>query len=186
MTALCRRFALAAVVLTCFCMLPACENDLKEVTALTEKRNSVEEGYQIESYLSQQSRVKAKLTAPLMKRYQIDTPYIEFPRSLHVDFFDDSLRIESKLDAHYGKYKESEQKVFLKDSVVIFNIKGDTLWCRELWWDQQSQQFHTDKPVRIRQPDKIIFGKGLTAAQNMSWYTLTSVSGIIQVPRGMQ
>lgn len=168
-------------------LLSACENDLREVSALSEKKTSVEEGYQIESYLSQSARMKAKLTAPLMKRYMTDSPYVEFPRSLHVDFFDDSLRIESKLDARYGKYKENEQKVFLKDSVVTFNTRGDTLWCRELWWDQQLQQFYTDKAVRIRQPDKMIYGKGLRAAQDISWYNLDTVSGIMQVPReGLQ
>ena len=168
-------------------LLCACENDLKEVNKWSEKKTSVDEGYQIESYLSQSARMKAKLTAPLMKRYQTDTPYVEFPRSLHVDFFDDSLRIESKLDARYGKYKESEQKVFLKDSVVVSNLKGDTLWCRELWWDQQLQQFYTNKAVRIRQPDKMIYGKGMKAAQDMSWVNLDSVTGVIQVPReGLQ
>ncbi|MBE7172772.1 MAG: LPS export ABC transporter periplasmic protein LptC [Williamsia sp.] len=168
-------------------LLSACENDMKEVNALTDKKTSVEEGYQIESYLSQSARMKAKLVAPLMRRYQIDTPYVEFPRTLHVDFFDDSLRIESRLDARYGKYKENEQKVFLKDSVVASNLKGDTLWCRELWWDQQLQQFYTDKAVRIRQPDKMIYGKGMKAAQDLSWFNLDSVTGIIQVPReGLQ
>ena len=188
MTAVRSTFIRLVTVLLAGCfLLPACENDLREVKALNEKRTSIEEGYQIESYLSQEARMKAKLTAPLMKRYLTDTPYVEFPRTLHVDFFDDSLRIESMLDAHYGKYKENEQKVFLKDSVVISNMKGDTLWCRELWWDQQLQQFNTNKAVRLHQPDKIIYGKGLRAAQNMSWYEFDSIYGIIQVPRqGLQ
>ena len=72
-------------------------------------------------------KTKAKLTAPYMLRHQESTPYVEFTKTLHTDFFDDSLRIESKLDAHYGKYMEAESKVFLKDSVVVFNAKGDTL-----------------------------------------------------------
>ena len=164
-------------------LLAACENDLQEVNALSEKKTSVEEGHQIVSYLSQSAKMKAKLTAPLMRRYQTDSPYVEFPRSLHVDFFDDSLRIESKLEARYGRYKENEQKVFLKDSVVVSNLKGDTLWCRELWWDQQLQQFYTNKAVRIRRPDLMIYGKGLKAAQDLSWYNLDSVFGIMQVPR---
>ena len=169
-------------------LLAACENDLNEINDLSKKKASVDEGYQIESYLSQSAKMKAKLTAPLMKRYQADaqtdTTYTEFPRSLHVDFFDDSLRIESKLDARYGKYKENEQKVFLKDSVVVSNMRGDTLWCRELWWDQQLQQFYTNKAVRIHQPDKMIYGKGMRAAQDLSSMTLDTVNGIMQVPQG--
>ncbi len=173
----------AASLCVCCFFLWGCENDINEIKALTDKKISVEEGIKIESYLSQQGKVKAKLTAPVMKRFLTDTPYVEFPKSLHVDFYNDTLRVESQLDALYGKYKESEHKVLLKDSVVIFNIKGDTLHCRELWWDQQSQKFYTDKPVRINQPDKIIYGKGLEAAQNFSWWVIKSATGPVKVPK---
>jgi LPS export ABC transporter protein LptC len=173
----------AAACMVCCFIFCACENDINEVKALTEKKISVEEGLNIEAFLSQQGRVKARLTSPLMKRYQADSPYVEFPKTLHVDFYTDSLVIESQLKANYGRYKENEHKVLLRDSVVVFNSKHDTLWCRELWWDQHSEQFYTDKPVRIRQPDKMIYGQGLTAAQNFSWYTLKSVTGIVQVPK---
>jgi LPS export ABC transporter protein LptC len=173
----------AALLCVCCFFLWACENDMKDIKALTDKRTSIEEGIKIESYLSQQAKVKAKLTAPLMKRFQTDSPYVEFPRSLHVDFYDDTLRVESQLNAKYGKYRESEHKVFLKDSVVVFNIKGDTLHCLELWWDQQTQKFYTDKPVRIHQPDKIIYGTGLEAAQNFSWWVIKNAKGPVQVPK---
>lgn len=177
----------ASSLLVCCLLLWGCENDISDIRALTDKRISVEEGVNIESYLSQQAKVKAKLTAPLMKRFLSDTPYVEFPKTLHVDFYNDSLKIESQLNARYGKYKESEHRVLLKDSVVIFNIKGDTLYCQELWWDQQTQKFYTDKPVRIHQPDKIIYGKGLEAAQNFSWWVIKNAKGPVKVPKeGLQ
>ncbi len=49
----------------------------------------------------------------------------------------------------YARYREYERKVFLKDSVVVINIlKGDTLKTDELWWDQDKEEFYTDRPVR--------------------------------------
>lgn len=172
------------VFIVCCMCLYACENNINDVKALSQKKVSVEEGIDIESFLSQQAKVKARLTAPLMKRYQTETPYVEFPHTLHVDFYNDTLKVESRLKANYGKYNLNERKVFLKDSVVVFNLKGDTMWCRELWWDQQKEQFYTDKPVRIHQPDKpMIYGQGLTAAQNFSWFTLKSVTGTVLVPK---
>src|SRR5215475_1277024 len=43
------------------------------------------------------AKVKGKLTAPYMLRFpRPDTPYAEFPRSLHVDFYNDSMQIESR------------------------------------------------------------------------------------------
>ena len=127
------------------------------------------------------ARVKGKLTAPYMLRYQLaDSPYAEFPRTLHVDFYNDTMKVESQLDALYGKYLQNQEKVFLRDSVVVKNLKnGDTLRCKELWWDQRTERFYTDKPVRIYTPDKILYGTGMEADQNFRWYTITKLTGIV-------
>ena len=127
------------------------------------------------------ARVKGKLTAPYMLRFdRPDSPYAEFPRSLHVDFYNDSMQIESKLDAKYGKYLQNQDKVFLRDSVVVKNIlKGDTLHCKTLWWDQHTERFTTDDSVRIYTPDKILYGTGMEADQNFRWYTILHMTGIV-------
>jgi LPS export ABC transporter protein LptC len=127
------------------------------------------------------AKVKGKLTAPYMLRFQrADSPYAEFPRTLHVDFYNDTMRIESQLDAHYGKYLQNQEKVFLRDSVVVKNIlKGDTVRCKTLWWDQHSERFTTDDSVRIYTPDKILYGTGMEADQNFRWYTIKKMTGIV-------
>jgi len=162
----------------------SCENDPKVVDALFKKKISAEVAKNIESYLSQSGKVKAKLTSPYMLRYQADSPYIEFPRTLHVDFYDDSTVIESTVDAKYAKYVEFDHKVLLRDSVLVQSIKnGDTLRTQELWWDQDKKEFYTDKPAHVYQRDKIIFAKdGLRAAQDLTSYTFFSSSGPMLVP----
>src|SRR5258705_12679791 len=161
---------LTALLAGCF-VLYGCENDLKDIPNLKDKRAALEEGHNIESYLSQNGKVKGKLTAPLMYRYQVDSPYLEFPKTLHIDFYNDWLVKESQLDAKYGKFREWENKGFLKDSVVVINVlKGDTLRCEELWWDQNAQKLYTNKPARYSQQDKFVnYGKnGLQARQDLS------------------
>ena len=70
--------------------------------------------------------------------------------------------------------------MFLRDSVVVINIvKGDTLRTSELWWDQKTEKFYTDKPVRIYQPDKTIFGTGLEAAQDFKSYDIFKITGTV-------
>jgi LPS export ABC transporter protein LptC len=154
-----------------------------------------EEGTNIQAYLSQaglelgqlQARVKGKLRSPYMLHYQrTDSPYFEFPKTLHVDFFRDSIFvnqkpvIESQLDARYGKYLPNQDKVFLRDSVVVKNIlKGDTLHCKYLWWDQHTQQFSTEDSVQINQKDKILHGIGMEADQNFRWHTIRHLTGIV-------
>ena len=182
---------MAALVMGCFFVLPSCENDVNEVNDLYKKKTGFEEALEIESYLSQDGFVKAKLVAPYMRRYvtesraDADSPFVEFPRSLHVDFFDSSGAKESYLDANYGKYFELERKVLLRDSVVVINTKnGDTLSTMKLWWDQNSSEFYTDDTARIYQPDKVILAAaGLQAAQDLSNIVFFKSSGVIAVPK---
>jgi LPS export ABC transporter protein LptC len=174
-------FFLGVALLAALISLPACENKIKPTPSTGPRQAMPEEGENIESYLSEGAKVKGKLTSPYMLRYQkADTPYSEFPRSLHVDFYTDSLQIESQMDAKYGKYLSNQNKVFLRDSVRVKNIlRGDTLHCKYLWWDQQTQKFTTEDSVAIYTRDKILFGIGMEADQNFRWYTIKQFKGSI-------
>ena len=173
----------AALIAGCFFMY-GCENTPEQLGALTSKRIGVEEGKGIKINYSVAGKTKALLTAPLMLRYQDTIPYIEFPKTIHADFYDDSLTIESRLDAHYGRYMETESKIFLKDSVRLFNRNGDTLYCNELYWDRNKpgREFYTDKPVRIRTKTHIIDGTGLEAPQDFSGWNIYNPKGTMKVP----
>ena len=162
------------VILIILIVLTGCENDIHKVQALGNKSTGVEEGKDIVSYLSQSGKVKAKLTAPIMLRTLLDTVKVEFPKGLHVLFYDSLTNVESDLVAKYGNYYENDNKVFLRDSVRVFNVKGDTLWCKELYWDQNKGTFYTDKPIKIKQsnPRQLLFGLGMTADQNFKWFSI--------------
>lgn len=155
-------------VLFLFITVIACENSEQEIKAFTEKKVGVDEAAAIETYFSQAGKMRAKLTSPVMFRYQDTLPRVEFPQSLHVDFYNDSLQVESNLDALYGRYIEGQKKMFLKDSVVVVQrFNQDTLRCKELWWDQNKEIFYTDKPIRITKKDGTILpGQGLEASQD--------------------
>ena len=108
-----------------------------------------EEAINMESLLSQQGKLSARLKAPLMLRFFGDTVYAEFPKSLHCDFYDENGVIESRLDSKYGKYYENMGKVYLRDSVVVITTKGDTLRTPELWWDQNAKNFIPIRSLHI-------------------------------------
>ncbi len=154
---------------------------MQVVSALGKKKIGVEEALNIESFLSQNGRIKAKLTAPYMLRYQYDTPKVEFPRSLHVNFFNEAMVIESQLNAKYGNYLENENKVFLRDSVLVFNTLGDTLHTKELYWNQAEERFYTDKNVILIKPDQKIYGSGLVADQSFKNITIKNPRGFILI-----
>lgn len=175
----------AAAILTGCCFLLACENDADKVKDWTKKVIMQEEATDIDSYLSQNGVMKARLKAPKMIRFYADTIYVEFPKTLHVDFYDDSTQIESRLDSRYGKYFESINKVYLRDSVVVITVKGDTLKSPDLWWDQNSKMFYTDKYAIYHGIGKNIYGgKGLTATQDLSSVIFNQPTGTVQVSEG--
>lgn len=174
-------FFSAIILLGCF--LASCENSLEDINKITAKRIGVETAKGVTIIYSIGSQTKSRITAPLMLRHEEAVPYIEFTKTIHADFFDDTLGVESKMDAHYAKYNETESKVFLRDSVVVINTKGDTLYCNELYWDRKrtDEEFYTDKPVRIRTPTEILDGDGLDAPQDFHNWHLINGRGIVRV-----
>jgi LPS export ABC transporter protein LptC len=173
----------AALIMGCI-FLFACENEKVENKPVT-KTTGVEEAKNIVLNYTLGGNTKAVLRAPLMFRVQDTAPYLEFPKTLHVDFYDEDGKPESKLRALYAKYKESQNLVYIRDSVNVINMeKGDTLDCDELYWDRRRTgiEFYTDKPVRIRTKTQIINGVGMESGQNFKNWHIKRPTGTILVP----
>lgn len=175
---------IAALTAGCF-FLCSCENDLGEVQKINAKELGKDVAKDVKTRYSVGGKKKAMLTAPLMYKVQDTASYIEFPNTLHVDFYNEKGdSIESRLDAQYARYKETRSIVFLKDSVKVINVLGDTLYCNELYWDRNRTgvEFYTDKPVRIRRKMQTIDGTGIEARQDFKeWHILHPV-GYVKVP----
>jgi LPS export ABC transporter protein LptC len=175
-----RIFYAAALIMGC-CFVFGCENDERKIKDLTERKVLKEEAINIESFLSQEGKMKAKLKAPLMLRVSADTIFVEFPNTLHVDFYDDSAVVETWLDSRYGKYFENYGKVYLRDSVTVISAKGDTLRSPDLWWDQNTKLFYTDKYAVYHGIGKVIHGgKGMVATQDLNSITFNEPTGTMQ------
>lgn len=173
---------MAAVLTGCF-FLFGCENKLEDVNP-GPKSVGKDEAINVNIKYSIGGRKKAVLTSPLMYRVLNAENYVEFPKTIHVDFYNNAGdTLESRLDAHYAKYQESQSKVFLKDSVKVINRMGDTLYCDELYWDRSktNQEFYTDKPVRIRRKMEIIDGTGMQARQDFKEWNVENPVGILRV-----
>lgn len=175
--------SLAAFLICCF-FISGCENSDKDILALTSRRIGVEEAINVSINYTLSGKIKSRLTAPLMLRHQDSIPFIEFTKSVHGDFYDDQLVIETKLDANYGRYIESQSLVFMKDSVRVFNKFGDTLYCSELYWDRNKtgKEFYTNKPVRIRTKSHTENGGGMDAPQDFHSWHLVNPVGTVKVP----
>jgi LPS export ABC transporter protein LptC len=176
----------AAIICSCF-FFSSCENDQKAIDEMTKPKAVIEEAKTIETYLSQGGLLKAKLWAPYMLRSSSDTTFVEFPKTLHVNFFDSSGKIESHLDALYGKYYESLNKVYLRDSVLIYNLQGDSMRSPDLWWDQNTQRIYTDKKVWVKKGGTVLTGQnGMDSRQDLSDINIKQASGLVDVPDSLR
>ena len=159
-----------AIISSCFFMA-SCENNVNEVRNLGKKNGGVDIGKDVAIYMSSGGKMSAKIMGPIMNRYlQDSSKMVEFPNNIFVDFYKDSAKVDSKLRANYANYKETENNIFLQGNVIVFNLQGDTLWCQEMFWDQETGKFHTDKDVIVKQhnPQVKTFGKGFEANQDLT------------------
>ncbi len=174
-------------------------NSKKDLSIYDNKKLNQEECINVISYLSQAGLMKARLKAPIMIRYTSDSTRVEFTKGLHTEFFLDSKEqltfvdtniVESHIFSKYGRYTEFNNKVFLQDSVLCYNvIKNDTLWCDDLWWDQDQQKIYTWGKFTFKTHDgQNMQGDGnetgFTAKQDLSEYTLYKSKGTMLAPIG--
>lgn len=164
-----------------------CVNDLKQVEALHERSVGVEVAKNIKTYYyGQTGQLKGLLTAPLLYRYMKDTPYMVMDHGLRVDFYNDSMQVQSVLTAKKGEYFENSANIVVRDSVVVTTIQsGKKLETSELHWDPDKQQFYTNKPATLTLPTRTVFAQnGLVAPPDISWYRLFQVSGNLKMDSG--
>lgn len=179
----------------------ACSNTKDDLAIYDKKKLTQEVCLKVVSYISQSGLNKARLTAPVMVRYSTDSVRVEFPNGLHTEFFMDSASqptyidtnvVESHIYANFGRYTEYNNKVYLKDSVCCYNpLKQDTLWCNELWWDQNTETIYTWGKFRFKKhTGEYMYGDGnqtgFTAKQDLSEYTLYKSKGVLPSPGTLQ
>lgn len=165
----------------------SCENDSNVVNNLNKKIIGTEKATDIRINYTTGGKAKSILTAPLMIHAEEAAGYYEFPNTLYAEFYNEEEIKETKLTALYGKYKDGESIIYLRDSVQIINmLKGDTIYCEDLWWDRNRPgiEFHTEKKVRIRQRDgQYLNGNGMEAGQSFKTYHMLHVNGVLNSGR---
>jgi hypothetical protein len=151
--------------------MASCENNINEVKAMGNNKGGIDIGKDVAIYMSDGGRMTAKMMAPVMKKYLLDSgQMVEFPNTINVDFYKDSAIVNSKMSANYAKYIQEENLFFLKGDVIVYTTQGDTLWCKEMYWDQKTNKFNKDKVVVVKQHNPIskVYGLGFEANQDLT------------------
>lgn len=161
-------------------MILSCENKIEQLNTILNKNTSTEEGFDITLYISLGGKPKTILKAPIMIRTVEPNGERKtvFPKNVNMDFYLDSTFINSHLKAKYGSIIESTNQLFFKDSVVVYNISGDTLWSDELYWDPALQKLYSEKPVVIKQHNPLskLYALGFTSNKDLSDIVLKTIT----------
>lgn len=164
-------------------MLFSCENDIRKVNLVTAAdslpASTVKD---IDLIRSVSGKVVLELTAPLLKTYEGEDPYSEFPKGMKIIFYDSLMNITSQLTAEYGvSYDKRKIMVARTNVVVVNNKRHEQVNTEMLTWDQNTRKIFSDKFVKITTPEKIILGEGFDSDETMDNYTIKKLKGTILV-----
>jgi LPS export ABC transporter protein LptC len=172
------------IKLVSFCMLcMSCTNNkdhikqIKDYESLQEDRAS-----DVTILYSEKAHVKANLFASeFVRNENARPPFTELRKKVRVFFYDDQKKIKSTLYAKYARMYEHNKNVIIRDSIVVINQKGEQLKTEELVWNEQLRKFFTNKPVQIKTAAQMIYGNGLEANEDFSYYQITQIKGIVNL-----
>jgi len=161
-----------------------CENDIEKVKLVTSKDVlPVEAATGLEIIYSDSAHIKAKITTPELNRYVGNKNYIELPKGLKLEFYDDQNKVTSTLTADYAIRREPEMIVEARRNVIVVNEKNEKLNTEHLIWNERTKKIYSDEFVKITTPDEIIMGNGFEANQDFSRYRIKNIKGTINVKK---
>lgn len=167
--------------LACLLVFNSCVNDLDKIKKITFKSSDPEQKTE-ELYLLQTEAgfPQFKLYAPLAEAYSTPENITKFREGVKIEFFDDAGNLESVLTGLYGEINEQKGTMRVLDSVQLHNpSRKQTMYTEALYWDQKDSLIFTDKMVMIKSPTELIYGKGIRAKQDFSYYEFLEPQGRI-------
>jgi LPS export ABC transporter protein LptC len=172
-----------SVFLTSFFI--SCENDMEVVKIFSDPQMSPDMSMNnFETIYSDSAKVKARLTAPLLNRYDADNKkYSEFPKGMHVYFYNDSLIVNAEIVAKYAINYDKTKIWEARNDVVVTNLKGEKLNTEQLFWDQNKKIIYTKKYCRITTTDgnQHIGENGMEANEKFDNWKLLGATGSFSV-----
>lgn len=169
-------------LLLLFVGLAACDQVAKRADVLyTQDDTVVEVGRDVEILYSDSAVVRVRVTAPTLHNHtEREDPRQEFPDGIKIEFLTPNLTVRSTLTAKFAERRQDKGLVVARDSVVLTTIERETLETEELIWDEVAQKVRTDKFVKVTKPGEVIYGFGLEANQDFSYWKIIVPKGTIK------
>ncbi|NVK53334.1 MAG: LPS export ABC transporter periplasmic protein LptC [Flavobacteriaceae bacterium] len=175
------------VTVSLVAMFFSCGNNSKELRNLLLVENlPIGVAKNINHVYKDSGKITSKMYAPILRDFsnRKEHPYNEFPKGLQLITFDnggkDSVTIVGNYALTYAKTGISE----LKGNVVITNhTDGSKLYTEQLFWDQKTDYFFSEKKftlIKVRDADTLK-GKGFESKKDLTKFIAKQISGPLTI-----
>ncbi len=156
----------------------ACKNDVKEVEDVIKTNDDPNETSEdVELTFSDGGVIQMKMKAPLLEKYNLeDGNKLNWPKGIHVFFYDSVDVVRSELTSKKAHLLEHEKFMLVRDSVVFFNTDNEKLETEELQLFFDKDSIYTDKFVKISTKDGVIVGQKLISNLNFTKYKILTIT----------
>lgn len=157
-------------------ILASCDKNEQVPKDIQPYTGPLREAEDVEIYYSESATVKVKMVTPKLLEFANGDQ--EFPEGLYLEFYDENGKMTTTLKANEAIFTKEEEEWRGRGDVEIKSIEDNKqLNTEELFWKPEEERMYTEQQVTIREPDKVLYGRGLAAKQDFSSYEITKPEG---------
>ncbi|PQJ77655.1 LPS export ABC transporter periplasmic protein LptC [Polaribacter glomeratus] len=165
-------------------MLFSCDNNTQKVRDFLADKNlpvgTAKDAYHV---YKDSGRITSKLITPLLLDFsnRKEHPYSEFPKGIKIINFEkngrDSITITGNYAISYPKTTISE----LKGNVVVVNhTEKSRLETAQLFWDETTEYFVSEKAFKLMTEKDTVFGVGFESKEDLSKHLAKKTTGKLE------
>ena len=159
-------------------VLISCTNDPKLVQEFVSDIQQPNEQIKGAELLhTENGKLKVRVLAISIERFQDIQPSLIFSDHLEVYFYNDSSQLQSTLMADYASIDEDKKIMIAQNNVTLISSEDKKLETDELIWDETKNKIYTDKKVKITTGKDVIYGEGFTSTPDFKQYSITKIHG---------
>lgn len=160
-------------------IIHSCVNDIESIQKITFDPKSPDEVTKnLRVLYTDSGYARVEIFAKLAESYSKPENVTKLKDGLKVNFFDSEGKVVSTLTALYGEVNTTDGKMFVRDSVQLYNhAKKQRLETEILYWNQNDSSIYTTSNVVVKSPEGILFGDGIETKQDFTYYEFLKPRG---------
>ncbi|QJX46825.1 LPS export ABC transporter periplasmic protein LptC [Hymenobacter taeanensis] len=164
--------------------LMSCQKQEEEI----QKKKVKYEGPMLETtnvltLMSDSAQLRLRLKAPLEQIFENGDQV--YPKGVNLTFLaKDGSTVVNTIKGNYGKLDKTKNLYIVRGDVQVTNVeKQQRMNTEEAFYDKNRALIYTEKEteVRVTTPTERLTGRGLTANQDFSRYTIMTPTGVFAV-----